>query len=47
MRLRVLKTDRRVEIEDETRVFLESLSFKMEMRAFGTLKKKVASRKIW
>ena len=32
MRLRVLTTKLRVEIENETRVFLESLNFEIEMR---------------
>ena len=32
MRLRVLTTKLRFEIENETRVFLESLNFEIEMR---------------
>ena len=32
MRMRVLKTKLRVEIENEMRVFLESLNFEIEMR---------------
>ena len=32
MRMRVLRKKLRVEIEKETRVFLESLNFEMEMR---------------
>ena len=32
MRMRVLATNLRVEIENETRVFLESLDFEIEMR---------------
>ena len=32
MRMRVLTTKLRVEIENETRVFLESLNFEIEMR---------------
>ena len=32
MRMRVLTTKLRVEIENETRVFLESLDFEIEMR---------------
>ena len=32
MRMRVLREKLRVEIENETRVFLESLNFEIEMR---------------
>ena len=32
MRMRVLTTNLRVEIENEMRVFLESLNFEIEMR---------------
>ena len=32
MRMRVLRKKLRVEIENETRVFLESLNFEIEMR---------------
>ena len=32
MRMRVLTTKLRVEIENETRVFLESIDFEIEMR---------------
>ena len=32
MRMRVLRENLRVEIENETRVFLESLNFEIEMR---------------
>ena len=32
MRMRVLTTQLRVKIENETRVFLESLDFEIEMR---------------
>ena len=43
MRMRLLTTILRVEIENETRVFLESLDFKMEMRVFaGVCKKEYA-----
>ena len=33
MRMRVLRQNLRVEIKNETRVFLESLNFEIEMRA--------------
>ena len=34
MRMRVLRENLRVEIENETRVFLESLNFEIEMRVW-------------